>query len=545
MSEPEDTCFVCTEPFNLKDKKKVKCGNPSCEFSACKSCTRQYLLNTVNDIHCMNCKQAWDQTFVILNLNRNWFNDTYKKHRIQLLFESEKSKFPETMPHVEKYNQIADIKVKQEKNNEKIRHLQNLIAETLRENSQYDREIRVIKTGKADIERKKFIMPCQKEECKGFLSSAYKCGVCEDFCCPHCLKILGPDKNVEHTCNTEDVESATFIKNTTKSCPKCGERIHKIDGCDQMWCTICHTAFSWKTGEIQNGTVHNPHFFQYMRNLNGELPRQPGDNPCQDTTQVISYMISTVQNVLYDNTYFEFRKSDGESNQRYLAPGKIYMKLNKSDEFQCNPYKSFHNNAEIIMSCLRLFRHIQHVEIPAIQTIIDSCNNTTENRIQYIVDEISKDDFQAEIIAKDIRRKKHIDLLYIYDLIRTVGIDTIHKILDVIDRQMHLNKNEIYETIRQKSKESVLQQFQNCSDEIRQFIDYCNMQFSIIGVSHNTSSKCISLNKERVWSNFRHLKLNESANKERKDGYMILESASIRTKQKSTIKAIKEHYSKT
>ena len=92
-----------------------------------------------------------------------------------------------------------------------------------------------------------------------------------------------------------------------------------------------------------------------------------------------------------------------------LNINKIYIKLNKSDEFQCNPYKSFHNNAEIIMSCLRLFRHIQHVEIPAIQTIIDSCNNTTENRIQYIVDEISKDDFQAEIIAKDIRRKKHID----------------------------------------------------------------------------------------------------------------------------------------
>ena len=34
------------------------------------TCHRNYLLNNVNDVHCMNCKQAWDQTFIILNLEQ-------------------------------------------------------------------------------------------------------------------------------------------------------------------------------------------------------------------------------------------------------------------------------------------------------------------------------------------------------------------------------------------------------------------------------------------------------------------------------------------
>jgi hypothetical protein len=49
--------------------------------------------------------------------------------------------------------------------------------------------------------------------------------------------------------------------------------------CDQMFCVECHTAFSWKTLQIQTGTIHNPHYFQYMRN-NQQLDRNPLDIQC-------------------------------------------------------------------------------------------------------------------------------------------------------------------------------------------------------------------------------------------------------------------------
>jgi hypothetical protein len=42
----------------------------------------------------------------------------------------------------------------------------------------------------------------------------------------------------------------------------------------------CHTAFSWKTGLIETGRIHNPHFYQWQREqFNGQAPRVPGDNP--------------------------------------------------------------------------------------------------------------------------------------------------------------------------------------------------------------------------------------------------------------------------
>jgi hypothetical protein len=51
--------------------------------------------------------------------------------------------------------------------------------------------------------------------------------------------------------------------------------------CDQMFCLECHTAFSWNTGQIVNGVIHNPHYYEYLRKIgNGTAPRNAGDVPC-------------------------------------------------------------------------------------------------------------------------------------------------------------------------------------------------------------------------------------------------------------------------
>ena len=75
------------------------------------------------------------------------------------------------------------------------------------------------------------------------------------------------------------IATAKMIKDSSRGCPGCGERISKIDGCDQMWCPSCHVAFSWRTGEIENGRIHNPHYYQWMRAnaAGGVIPREPND----------------------------------------------------------------------------------------------------------------------------------------------------------------------------------------------------------------------------------------------------------------------------
>ena len=128
--------------------------------------------------------------------------------------------------------------------------------------------------------RREFIMKCPDEGCRGFLSSAYKCGTCAKNTCTQCLVVLGEDA---HTCNPDTVETAKTIRSETRPCPKCGTRIFKIDGCDQMWCVMndCNTAFSWNSGHIVTGNVHNPHYYEWLRRTGGGAPeREVGDIPC-------------------------------------------------------------------------------------------------------------------------------------------------------------------------------------------------------------------------------------------------------------------------
>jgi len=128
--------------------------------------------------------------------------------------------------------------------------------------------------------RREFVMRCPAEGCRGFLSTAYKCGVCEKKTCSDCTEVLGDE---EHACKPDAVETAKAIKKETRPCPKCGVRIFKISGCDQMWCTVdgCGTAFSWDSGQVVTGRVHNPHYYEWMRrNGGGAAPREPGDIPC-------------------------------------------------------------------------------------------------------------------------------------------------------------------------------------------------------------------------------------------------------------------------
>ena len=124
-------------------------------------------------------------------------------------------------------------------------------------------------------QKRKFVQKCQKEGCRGFLSSQWKCGICEEWTCKDCLEVIGLDKNVEHVCKKENLESAKMIKKETRPCPKCATPIFKINGCDQMFCTQCKTPFSWNTGRIVNGVIHNPHFFQWQRENGGTGPVNP------------------------------------------------------------------------------------------------------------------------------------------------------------------------------------------------------------------------------------------------------------------------------
>lgn len=83
---------------------------------------------------------------------------------------------------------------------------------------------------------------CMNSTCAGFLVDMI-CSVCQTEFCKQCEKTL--DKH--HTCKQDDLDSVHFVNNLI-SCPACGQRIFKNQGCDHVSCA-CGENFHYSTGE--------------------------------------------------------------------------------------------------------------------------------------------------------------------------------------------------------------------------------------------------------------------------------------------------------
>ena len=87
-----ESCNVCCDTYNKSTRAQVKCCFSEYNFDACKSCVRKYLLSTTKEPHCMNCKKAWNQDFITMNLNRSFVSQEYKQARMDALLDIEMTK---------------------------------------------------------------------------------------------------------------------------------------------------------------------------------------------------------------------------------------------------------------------------------------------------------------------------------------------------------------------------------------------------------------------------------------------------------------------
>lgn len=185
---------------------------------------------------------------------------------------------------------------------------------------------------------KKYTIKCQDKDCNGYVCNrTYKCGLCDKYTCSKCFVI----KEENHICNENDIKSAELIKKETKPCPNCSERIFKIEGCDQMWCTECNTAFSWKTGnKINHNSIHNPHYFEYLaKQNNGIQPRNRLDVLCggiPDTLilfQPIKYLIRMKQIHKSEVNYYKIMNRNIGEMQRFLIHLQFHLFDGENEDY--------------------------------------------------------------------------------------------------------------------------------------------------------------------------------------------------------------------
>lgn len=497
------TCDICTEKFNRSTRIKVKCEY--CEFTACRTCFETYLLSQSTP-HCMcskeQCGKVWTRKFLSNTFTNVFIVKKYKLHQEQVLFEKELALMPATQllierkmykkKKIEEYDQeLIDINKllgelfdrKYRVENLKRRLINNLdnVEEEQELNEENDDDGQETKGEKEP--RIKFSYRCSNENCRGFLSSRWKCQLCETWTCSECRVNVGTNEDKEsHVCNNDDLETAKMLKKDSKPCPKCGIIIFKIDGCDQMYCTQCHTPFSWRTGQIEIGrNIHNPHYFEYMR-THGGLQRNPLDVQCGRALDV----------------YF---MESFNSLQVYISSNFIQNNISK----------------KIITTCRNI--SALDIEIRFLRQNIDlNEDKKQQNRIKYLQNFTTEEDFKRSIQMNEKKYQKYQELLNLCVMIRDTGTEMIYLYADklskiesvlhlVRDKKLyypspynydssHTSQNKIYRFIDDDMRKSIERELiiNDISGEkiLLEFVNlrnYANNCFNEIAKTYHSMSK--------------------------------------------------------
>lgn len=356
--EKED-CFTCTEPYNKVSHRKITCCY--CSFSSCHKCVQRYIIFQIQDPHCMNCKKIWTREFIDLQLSRQFITTELKAHRETILFEKEKNLLPETQHNVKLLQQQEEIEKEMDTIEQEIEQLRKRYEELERKKNEIN---------PYEVVPRKVIpqlrIPCPNETCRGFVeesgSNVLQCGICDITLCVRCREIYSTD----HSCNPDIVRTIKVMDKETKRCPSCMVPIFKSNGCDQMWCTFCHIAFDWKTGEQVRGIIHNPHYHEYIE----------------------QHGIANIR-VRQQESYHRFEFMDIAVIQHTLEK----LQVHDSMMYQ-------------VLEVYRYMIHYYEVDLQRLPTRFDQVVNV-DLRIQYLQHQLTEEEFKNKLQRrqKDIEKK--------------------------------------------------------------------------------------------------------------------------------------------
>jgi hypothetical protein len=338
-----ESCAICLENFNKSTRAPSTC--PFCAVKVCRNCLQTYLLNDVSDVpRCVNseCGNGWERDYLDGEFTRSFRLTTYKEHREKVLSDRERARLPATQEDAAAYRNALIL---ERTSSEEVERLDKQLRELERLRDAAERQryrarqvtqsygrVRMTEDGRiehvtvrAKAEPVAFVKPCPAPDCRGFLSTAWKCGLCNLYSCPECHELKGESREAEHTCDADKVATVRLLSRDSRNCPKCGVTITKLEGCDQMWCTACNTGFSWRTGRIAEGPVHNPHYFQWLARQGHDPHAAPAVGRVMDCeadldTQVTRALYPTVYNGNLPAYYMRRQVQNiADEDARYLA----------------------------------------------------------------------------------------------------------------------------------------------------------------------------------------------------------------------------------
>lgn len=472
---PDSCCSICVEKYKPGDRsrqRKIEC--PFCHKDACFLCFKTYLLGLIEDPHCMFCRVGWNIEILHTLFPQTFIMGELKKQRQEILFQREKAYLPLAQEDAARLlerkkieNKIFDARQQKKDNHEQInwyktryeklekkdslgKHYRGKATELRKKNRELNVQLNtlhhklngrdgfIIEDIPADLlehpqgappEHKKppRTRKCPHNECRGFLDEKFFCSLCERKTCKKCY--VSKAEGTKHSCKKEDVATYKLMKEDSKPCPKCGMMINKIEGCSQIWCVLCHTAFNYHTGEIEKGKIHNPHYFEW-RHRQGLNPHVQHDiaAPCGGLPRY-------------------FRATDPKASN-------IAVKYNEY---------------------LRLFYHFQGNNY-GINTEPHRQNNR-DVQIQYLQGEMDEPHFKSALANRERSYERKYAFYQVYQMIEMAAIDIFQRMNIVISapkledketKQLKELEKEFFALVNYYDSENlkVSKRFNNCKSHL-------------------------------------------------------------------------------
>ena len=486
-----ECCPVCTDEYGSGDLTCVPCEY--CPQTTCRGCV---IANAAysKSVKCINkqrkadgefkCQIKWTRAHLKKHFTRTWVNKGYKDLMADVYLQIELAKMPATM------EVLAERKIQEDNVNKiwdemldckaTIKFYQSRISDLNERVDELQYELTSAKYRYEDrpskLPVKSRTIKCATESCRGFVDGVGVCALCEMKTCtkcrvskgdckkgtpgpldphpldPHPLVAEGNEDKPKadsdgHICDPTTLETIKLILKQAKPCPKCITFISKVDGCDQMWCTECHTAFSWKTGKVEY-KIHNPHFWDYTRKMNdGKVPRVEGDTvrPVPGEPVEIECVDINHNSIVEITTMFAQTQTDA---------------ISKIDRQKTSNHVKY---------LYRFAAHIEAVVIPQMTKgeMVDNEVDNQKQRIRYLKNDITKDELSkytyraykkaekaqcykdalntfvvisTELVSKAVRLMNYCTKYGYYDT------DTINDIVNNILRLVDNTNNILYTT---------------------------------------------------------------------------------------------------
>ena len=444
------TCNICCDEYNKTTRSKVSCF--ACDFEVCRTCCETYILSETMP-KCMKpeCGKEWSRNFLRKNFTQVFINKKYREHLEDVLFDKEKAMLPATQIILENKKRRGRYMERIRQINKEIDRLSRVKIELSRRmelNVDEDYDLYANRTPqvvKEKEEKARFVRQCPSNGCRGYLSSQWKCGLCEQWTCPECHEMKGPNRDCEHTCDPNNLATAKMLMKDSKPCPKCQSLIFKISGCNQMWCTQCHTAFDWATGKLEKN-IHNPHFFEWQRKQAGNIP--DGGN----------------------------RNIENDCDRQQLSQQTVILLNQKIGKHMniSNPLYHYHRSVEIIIpqEYARLFELIRYVIELQNYTIrkfnIEYFEYNQSLRLLYLEGSIDEATFKSNVQKTDKKMRKNQEISQVIQFACTATSNVIYRLID--------NMND--------ERVNPLTYIGNYFNELRELASHCNELFREISLTY-------------------------------------------------------------